>query len=1070
MRNVLNFIDGAVFAALWTSGPLLLPSLLHLGNHRDATSAVVTDAGGGSTATAIDTDSIIGQRPLSAEDALLLTGTLSNALSNSSSSDSISSTTTSSTMSEEEHMEMWQSLPGSMVSLLLAYLLGRVTGGYVMSKSYLINARCPTRIRNVSSSRVVCLMSSTLVSMIMLNWGLGMATYWGWVTIRFITAFISGGLKKFTDRMEQQSKGHSGDDGLSEQQRMEEGQQLLSLSSSDEEKKMNISLSSSSMNTYWLMGVAASALLSGFVFYPFNRLELAFSPHERFYVFILFVGTTGLVDRYLMRYFTSRRVSKPARTSSTSPFNDAGIVVSGRRNSTTPTSRGSSFSNRPSTIQRRKQHATRQPSLGDQEGQFVASSPPQRSRLNSNSSVESEQFFDCLDDIELGFEESDAKQFPVPINHQSALKPHSQNYDNQIATYTSRKVVYSDGSPSYVPAGESIAIIPPGYLELYKHNRTKAQSKYNSTQQWRRTEHIHRIHTKPHLWYQKIKVAYPHVIHGFTPNGMPVVYESPGQMNLKQLFRSGCHVEDMVFHYCYLMEYLSNLESILTELHSELSDECGDEWQEQLAAYAHAKQTRLQNDAVPFGFCVVMDVSGASPTSLSGDVMTYLSRAGEINSLHYPGSMRRATAVQAPFWLGAAWGAIKNVMPASVTVDLLSASQTMKGGLNKYIDEDQIPAEYGGKSQFKLGEHPFEVGLRKLVERQNDVDEEESVGNDFVDTAVDIKIPDTQDTQTTPLHDATPSPHINHLVVEQGSDLKLSSPGARSELSTGTFDWDDLGSDYVLIVATILYFLLHSMLGAIELTLPLWAIVPSIQGGLGYEAHSTGMMISFTCASIFLFKTKTRMCHLASSIAETSPLRGFRIGMGSMGFFWLCLSLVLYISPPNKSTMGLLSLIFYFTILYYACSVGLISVEHLRSIGTSSFAEGSDTLPWLFTLIGSDDSTPKLCILGRSIGYVVAAPIFRWSIRLPLNASCLLLASCSSWFLYTVSFSLHTVAPSPVLNRKSRRKESQFVTAMMGWISFIKELFVVACGDVSFLLKEMARGGVGGSSGGSKTV
>ncbi|EED95639.1 sec14-like cytosolic factor, partial [Thalassiosira pseudonana CCMP1335] len=171
---------------------------------------------------------------------------------------------------------------------------------------------------------------------------------------------------------------------------------------------------------------------------------------------------------------------------------------------------------------------------------------------------------------------------------------------------------------------------------------------------------------------QKIKVAYPHVIHGFTPNGMPVVYESPGQMNLKQLFRS--------------------------ELHSELSDECGDEWQEQLAAYAHAKQTRLQNDAVPFGFCVVMDVSGASPTSLSGDVMTYLSRAGEINSLHYPGSMRRATAVQAPFWLGAAWGAIKNVMPASVTVDLLSASQTMKGGLNKYIDEDQIPAEYGGKS------------------------------------------------------------------------------------------------------------------------------------------------------------------------------------------------------------------------------------------------------------------------------------------------------------------------------------------------------------------------------------
>ena len=75
---------------------------------------------------------------------------------------------------------------------------------------------------------------------------------------------------------------------------------------------------------------------------------------------------------------------------------------------------------------------------------------------------------------------------------------------------------------------------------------------------------------------------------------------------------------------------------------------------------------------------------------------------GDINTLHYPGSMRQAVAVQAPFWIGVAWKAIKGVMPASVTVDLLSNAQTMEGGLKQYIDEDQIPVEYGVSQQIIL--------------------------------------------------------------------------------------------------------------------------------------------------------------------------------------------------------------------------------------------------------------------------------------------------------------------------------------------------------------------------------
>lgn len=48
-------------------------------------------------------------------------------------------------------------------------------------------------------------------------------------------------------------------------------------------------------------------------------------------------------------------------------------------------------------------------------------------------------------------------------------------------------------------------------------------------------------------------------IHGHSKTGCPIVYEQPGQMQLKELFRSGCEIDDMIFHYQFLMEFFSNI-------------------------------------------------------------------------------------------------------------------------------------------------------------------------------------------------------------------------------------------------------------------------------------------------------------------------------------------------------------------------------------------------------------------------------------------------------------------------------------------------------------------------------
>lgn len=792
MSHFLTFIDGATYGSLWSVGPILVSCLRQE-----------------------EMDPVAISRPTSSDQALGLMTTLFNPI-------------LSHDLKETDNVKViWKSIPTRMAFVMVAYLAGHTLGSYVGKKSQILHCMqklCPKRIKTMQPNRVLSLMSSLLISLLTINWGFGIATYSGWVFVRFITAFICGALVSWGNRHLGTTKQNVGELDL---QLMEEGQPFTPWHRSD--ASFSNTQQMPWLNQYWLAGVASAALLSGFMFYLLNRV----GPHHKIVAFLVFCGAVVLVDRFMSRYYKANKSSKRS-TKDVATFEDAGIVEM----------TGSS-----GLVNRKKQSNQMQQSL----------SLP-RARINSLSSVESDVFFDALDDLESGYDDEEAN--PLIIKHQPRhTQSIKQDNTNQIAIYSNRKVVYSDDSSAYVPVGEKASAIPEGYVTLYGKN---ALSNYQQTKQWRRQQKIHCIHTRPHTWYPKIKVAYPHHIHGFSKNGMPVIYESPGKMNLKELFRNGCQVDDMIFHYCYLMEYLSNLESVLTEIHSELNDACGDSWQEELAAYAHSKQQRLQFDKVSFGFVVVMDISGASPSLLSGDVMAYLSRAGEINSLHYPGSMRRAIAVQAPRWLGAAWGAIKNVMPASVTVDLISAAKTMEG-LKEYIDEDQIPVEYGGKSKFKLGEHPFECGLRKLVETQpaGDIDEDE-----YSEPETDAYFP--IDVKAIHSHDDPGAQRRDNQHVRFKQDI------SREETQTHVIEWDDLDDDYVLIVATILFILVHMLTGSIELVLPLLLVIPAKQG-VGFEARKVGMTIFATCMLVLWLLKRTRLSSRITSITEKSPLSAFRI-------------------------------------------------------------------------------------------------------------------------------------------------------------------------------------------------
>jgi len=404
-----------------------------------------------------------------------------------------------------------------------------------------------------------------------------------------------------------------------------------------------------------------------------------------------------------------------------------------------------------------------------------------------------------------------------------------------------------------------------------------------------------------------------------------------------------------------------------------------------------------------------------------------------------------------------AFNVIKSTMPASAKVDLLSSAETTDGGLKKYISEDQIPVEYGGKSRFKLGEHPFEVGLRQLVERQGEISP----------TAASAPLGSVYDEHSlnTPLSDVTESPrksptapyHMqssSSLPLDGGgaTTLKRDSPTSTPERSSTTKEWDGLGQESILMVTSILQFFIYFIIGSLEVVLPYWIITPPSNGGMWYEPQRSGTVIFISCLIITWLNKRSRFSKLARRTIEKSALRGFRIGIGSTCFFLMCVGLIPYVAlNPVKSNWALTCLSVYLSIIFLGISLCIISLECLRGIASSSSIEqrsGSRSLLW-----------------GRIAGYLCVMPIFRWStfneLSFPLNSSftlCILAGVC--WLLYIISFSLHTAPSSNTDNMK--KKESQFMSAISIWVSFGKEVLVVTSSDIRFLLSELLSSGKGG--------
>ena len=798
--------------------------------------------------------------------------------------------------SSELDSATWSHVAFPMAVVIGVYTLGRSVGVYTSQHLHLTQAKLPQHVARLGG---------LAFALHLFTLGAGLHSVRWLVMIRFLSAMLTGLLCGLADFSLPEDK-LVGDVAVANKHHdelMEEG-----LVDSEAEKEDGMKKRSSYMDVtpasakIYMTGFAISILTGGLLHRHIatsaviqaltGAYPLTLSP-------LFFVAVTAATEFVLRCVFfcSSDRINR-ADNNARSKGKEGGPVkrfvrgVVNRRvrisNTTTSYSPDASFLRNHHSLQDKDDIEFYDPlNISRHQSQQDYRGTPNRMRLNSaRSETSMSEFFDCNSTLNDEIIDLDADL------HTCDAGDHENVSESAVAVYKDGRCVYPDGSPAFVPPGICIANVPQNYLDFYRGNKDKAFIKYKETQDWRKEENVWEIHRLPHPMFERIKEAYPHIIHGHSKTGQVVIYENPGKMNLKQLFRSGCEVSDMLMHMTFFLEYIGNCVSTRSEVRE------------------------LNGGALNFGTVVVMDVRGASVTSLTGDVLRYLSQSGALQSAHYPNVLKRVFVVNCPFWLAGAWSTVKGIVPESVHVEILSESNALEA-MRKYIDDDQIPEEYGGSSPFALGEHPYEIGCFEVAEKAgtfarnkvvDSIPEKPFLGTShsldhseqqlFHDDPAECKMVSSAPWRTElemsslvspseqPLRRRTSSQDLPGEQDYQPLRRRASSQGAPEEqcfsLSRDSDSRVGEAGDEgeILFLVSFMYTAWCAVQGAIEVAVPLWMVSPALLGGLGYAPSRSGMVL-FSISLVLLCLMRTKVAHVVSQIPSKAPMRAFRIAVGS---------------------------------------------------------------------------------------------------------------------------------------------------------------------------------------------
>jgi hypothetical protein len=769
--------------------------------------------------------------------------------------------------------------------VVAAFFVGRLVGNTIALTQVISTARLP---------RYVARLAGLAIALHVFTFGAGLTSWWWLVAIRFLSAILVGGLCGITRPTPQEEDEEEAEDSVEE--RLESGGSRRS--SRTKLRECYVDLASGTTKIY--MTSFAVSIITGGLFYRHATGDATFKAltnSHRFTLSPLFLITISITAESILRCvfaMLSPEFNKPGLTqrgcpTSTSQMLDSDEITHALpRILVGPEYQMMDKSEFNSLKFFTPMKSTASPTtLHDCAADFTQSQFP-----DSFGSTKSDNFSPCRE--RFGTTDSDFFDCNSVLSEMGDFPDEDPNDENDeasnhaVARYKDRRCVYANGLPAFVPQGDSADTVPPNYLDFYGEKNGKAATMWKTTQKWRREQNIWRIHSCPNRWFPKIKKSYPHFLHGVSKQGYPVIYEQPGKMSLKGLFRGGCEISDMLRHFAFLMEYICNHVCTSPEVRDKLGPN----------APPHSSST--------WGFLVVMDVQGAGISRLSGDVLMYLKSAGDMGASHYPLNMKRAFLVNSPFWLAGVWSTVKGILPDSVQADILSSSK-YGSALREYIDEDQIPREYGGTSPYALGQHPFELGLYDLVEQAD-----KGADDPFIDSLYDLESPDGpllfdhNTSSWTGEGDGGTLDNHDNLMTSGQTPQPLRRRGAsvdqtRSALafaSSSEYDNEDRnkgnkpgGEVAIFTILSIMHVLWSAVQGILETAIPLWILTPTLLGGLGYAPSRSGVAM-FCSAIVLLWVMRTKVSRVIAKIPSKFPMRSFRIGVGAQSVLLLLLATV----------------------------------------------------------------------------------------------------------------------------------------------------------------------------------
>ena len=166
----------------------------------------------------------------------------------------------------------------------------------------------------------------------------------------------------------------------------------------------------------------------------------------------------------------------------------------------------------------------------------------------------------------------------------------------------------------------------------------------------------------------------------------PLYIESPALLDIENLKKAGLTIDDFIFHYIWITEYI---------------------WTEYMKGNEESRTLLL------------MDLEDVSMSTVRGKSMEIIKKMMKIFGTHYPERTEKAFICNGPWWFNSVYAIVKVILNkntvAKFNVFPSNKSKSLADALKEHLDEDQIPIKYGGTNPGSMLDAPVEKQMRAFA-------------------------------------------------------------------------------------------------------------------------------------------------------------------------------------------------------------------------------------------------------------------------------------------------------------------------------------------------------------------